>query len=163
MSDLDDADGLGSRSIPVGRLCQEAAAALAESVQECPHGVTDGNCKECYGVATNSEPITVYSVPLRCHNCASLEAQNTELDRKLADLEQTSLELCETCGWRTVIPGEGCLNCAHSKPLTEEEIEKATREVWRNLPSDFDYTTSSWVEVGIRYAERAHGIKQWHS
>jgi hypothetical protein len=44
------------------------------------------------------------------------------------------------------------------KPLTEEELEKATREVWRSLPSDFDYTTSSWVEVGIRYAERAHGI-----
>ena len=31
---IDDADGLGSRSIPVGRLCQEAAAALEEPVQE---------------------------------------------------------------------------------------------------------------------------------
>ena len=51
-----------------------------------------------------------------CPNCASLEAQNTELDKKLADLEQTSLELCETCGWRTLIPGDVCLNCTRSDP-----------------------------------------------
>jgi hypothetical protein len=34
----------------------------------------------------NGKP--VYSAPPRCPNCASLEAQNTELDRKLAALEQ---------------------------------------------------------------------------
>ena len=38
----------------------------------------------------------VYTAPPRCPNCASLEAQNTELDAKLAELER--------------------------KPLTEEEI-----------------------------------------
>lgn len=30
----------------------------------------------------------LYNAPPRCPNCASLEAQNTELDRKLAELEQ---------------------------------------------------------------------------
>lgn len=45
------------------------------------------------------------------------------------------------------------------KPLTDEDIEQAQRTVWRSLPSDFDYTTSSWIEIGIRYAEAAHGIK----
>lgn len=44
------------------------------------------------------------------------------------------------------------------KPLTEEEIEKAYREIWRDLPSDFDHTSSGWIEQGIKYAERAHGI-----
>lgn len=44
------------------------------------------------------------------------------------------------------------------KPLTDEDIEQAQRTVWRSLPSDFDYTTSSWIEIGIRYAEAAHGI-----
>ena len=44
------------------------------------------------------------------------------------------------------------------KPLTEEEIEKAYREIWRDLPSDFDHTSAGWIEMGIRYAERAHGI-----
>ena len=45
------------------------------------------------------------------------------------------------------------------KPLTEEEIEKAYRHIWRSLPDDFDHTTASWIEQGIRYAEQAHGIK----
>ena len=44
------------------------------------------------------------------------------------------------------------------EPLTDEDIEQAQRAVWRSLPSDFDYTTSSWIEIGIRYAEAAHGI-----
>ncbi len=43
-------------------------------------------------------------------------------------------------------------------PLTEGEIEKAYREIWRDLPSDFDHTSSGWIEQGIKYAERAHGI-----
>ena len=30
----------------------------------------------------------LYTTPQRCPNCASLEAQNTELDRKLAELER---------------------------------------------------------------------------
>jgi hypothetical protein len=29
--------------------------------------------------------------------------------------DQTSLELCETCGWKAMIPGEGCLVCARQK------------------------------------------------
>jgi hypothetical protein len=29
--------------------------------------------------------------------------------------DQTSLELCEECGWKAVIPGEGCLTCARQK------------------------------------------------
>jgi hypothetical protein len=42
--------------------------------------------------------------------------------------DQTSLELCEGCGWRAMIPGEGCLTCARQKAkrqwvwLTAEEI-----------------------------------------
>lgn len=45
----------------------------------------------------------LYTAPPRCPNCASLEAQNTELDRKLAELEQ-------------------------AEPLTEEEIERICEE-----------------------------------
>ena len=29
--------------------------------------------------------------------------------------DQTSLELCNECGWRALIPGEGCLTCARQK------------------------------------------------
>lgn len=36
--------------------------------------------------------LALYTAPPRCPNCASLEAQNTELDRKLAELELAVLE-----------------------------------------------------------------------
>lgn len=43
---IDDADGKGTRFIPVGRLCQEAAAALAEPpVNQC--GETCERAKLC--------------------------------------------------------------------------------------------------------------------
>ena len=29
--------------------------------------------------------------------------------------DQTALELCNECGWRAMIPGEGCLTCARQK------------------------------------------------
>jgi hypothetical protein len=29
--------------------------------------------------------------------------------------DQTALELCKECGWRAMIPGEGCLTCARQK------------------------------------------------
>ena len=33
------------------------------------------------------------------------------LTAEVADLKQTSGELCESCGWRFLVPGRGCLNC----------------------------------------------------
>lgn len=29
--------------------------------------------------------------------------------------DQTALELCNECGWKAIIPGEGCLTCARQK------------------------------------------------
>lgn len=93
---------------------QELEAALAEPVQEPPCAT-----REC--------------MPSQCPNCVSLQDQNTELDRKLADLEQTSLELCNVCGWKTLIPGDCCLNCVRNPlgqastdvPLTVYSVKKA--------------------------------------
>jgi hypothetical protein len=79
-------------------------AALAEPVQEPPCAT-----REC--------------MPSQCPNCASLEAQNTELDQKLADIEQTSLELCNVCGWKTLIPGDCCLNCERKHPLGQASTD----------------------------------------
>ena len=44
------------------------------------------------------------------------------------------------------------------KPLTEDEIELAYREIWRNLSDGFSHTSAEWIEASIRYAEKAHGI-----
>ena len=43
---------------------------------------------------------------------------------KLPPYNQTALELCETCGWKTLIPGEGCLNC-----------ERSTQPAWHDQPT----------------------------
>lgn len=63
----------------------------------------------------------------RCPNCASLEEQNTELDRKLAD----------------------------RKPLTEDEIDRITRDRWGTQ------LLGVMVQAHREYAraiEAAHGI-----
>jgi hypothetical protein len=52
----------------------------------------------------------------------------TALRAAIEHYDQTALELCEECGWRAMIPGEGCLTCARQKAkrqwvwLTAEEI-----------------------------------------
>ena len=45
------------------------------------------------------------------------------------------------------------------KPLTDEEIELAYREIWRDLSDGFSHTSTEWIEAGIRYAEKVHGIE----
>ena len=35
--------------------------------------------------------------------------------------DQQALDLCMTCGWKTMIPGDCCLNCARQKPQVEQE------------------------------------------
>jgi hypothetical protein len=62
--------------------------------------------------------------------------------------DQTALELCEECGWRAMIPGDGCLVCARQKAkpvaqwveLTDDEaralVNRATfgdRTNWQAL------------------------------
>jgi len=46
--------------------------------------------------------------------------------------DQTSLELCNECGWRALIPGEGCLTCARQKAkpvwIQRNHLEAAQRE-----------------------------------
>jgi hypothetical protein len=51
--------------------------------------------------------------------------------------DQTALELCNVCGWKTLIPDDGCLNCEREKPpqrewvgLTDEEIAQGNKESW---------------------------------
>jgi hypothetical protein len=45
------------------------------------------------------------------------------------------------------------------KPLTDDDIELAYREIWRDLSDGFSHTSAEWIEAGIRYAEKVHGIE----
>jgi hypothetical protein len=51
--------------------------------------------------------------------------------------DQTALELCEVCGWKTLIPTEGCLNCER-QPKAEPEPVACEKEVKR-LRSSLDF------------------------
>jgi hypothetical protein len=40
-------------------------------------------------------------------------------DKLQEHYDQTALELCEVCGWKTLIPDDGCLNCERAQPAQE--------------------------------------------
>jgi hypothetical protein len=68
--------------------------------------------------------------------------------------DQTALALCGECGWKTLIPGECCLNCDHNKaapverkPLTEAQIDDL---LWNRQLEGFDL---------VRGVEGLHNIK----
>jgi hypothetical protein len=56
--------------------------------------------------------------------------------------DQTALELCEKCGWKAIIPDEGCLVCAREKhePVAWMEIKDIAGfkeiSVWQEPVSD---------------------------
>jgi hypothetical protein len=47
------------------------------------------------------------------------------------EYDQTALELCDVCGWKTVVPEEGCLNC---KRLAQPDTTQVTTEVTGEVP-----------------------------
>jgi hypothetical protein len=53
--------------------------------------------------------------------------------------DQTSLELCKECGWRAMIPGEGCLTCARQKA-------KPVAWRWKEVKGEF---VGDWVLTEI--------------
>jgi hypothetical protein len=167
-------------------------AALDEPVQDtgvklkpvfyAPRRLDDEEIEAIVGKPVHEPPCaTRECMPSECPNCVSLQDQNTELDRKLADLEQTSLELCEVCGWRTLIPGDCCLNCERKHPLGQASTDvpltvysvKKAEPVERKPMNEFDALRLVTETVGllqsagpvegligiIRAVERAHGIK----
>jgi hypothetical protein len=62
--------------------------------------------------------------------------------------------------WTVKLVCPNCLARLERKPLTEDEIELAYREIWRDLSDGFSHTSAEWIEAGIRYAEKVHGIEQ---
>jgi hypothetical protein len=41
--------------------------------------------------------------------------------------DQTALELCNVCGWKTLIPDDGCLNCERAQPA-QEPVAQGSKE-----------------------------------
>jgi hypothetical protein len=63
----------------------------------------------------------------------------TALRAAIEQYDQTALELCEECGWRAMIPGEGCLTCARQKA-------KPVAWRWKEVKGEF---VGDWVLTEI--------------
>ena len=64
--------------------------------------------------------------------------------------DQQALDLCLTCGWKTMIPGDCCLNCARQQPPVVEQPPKLYP-----LPADL-YDSKDWRSG--TYAERVEWL-----
>ena len=49
--------------------------------------------------------------------------------------DQTALELCNVCGWKTLIPDDGCLNCERAQPAQLERQPLTNEAMELLLPS----------------------------
>jgi hypothetical protein len=75
-----------------------------------------------------------------------------------AQHDQQALELCDICGWKAFIPGDGCLNCgrvAHpaQNPLTDEQIGLA----WSVANGEHNASAATKRRI-TRAIEAVHGI-----
>ncbi len=81
--------------------------------------------------------------------------------------DQQSLELCEVCGWKTLIPGDGCLNCERKpQPQPKQVLVNPTNltdlnyhqlwQVWSTnkelIKWAFPIYSYTPIEGGIKYA-----------
>ena len=53
------------------------------------------------------------------HNGPAYPAGECDCGVAQEPYDQTALELCEVCGWKTLIPDDGCLNCERTQPAQE--------------------------------------------
>jgi len=70
---------------------------------------------------------------------------------KAEQYDQTSLELCEECGWKAIIPGDGCLVCAR---------QKARPVAWMYdfMADDRDEVIRDWTTQDYADIEREKGF-----
>ena len=57
--------------------------------------------------------------------------------------DQTALDLCNTCGWKTLVPTEGCLNCEREKDIAELRRLQAENETLRSDAERIDWLTGT--------------------
>ncbi len=65
--------------------------------------------------------------------------------------DQTALELCEECGWRAMIPGDGCLVCARQKA-------KPTAWMYDFLSDNRDEVIRDWMTQEYADITRERGF-----
>jgi hypothetical protein len=61
--------------------------------------------------------------------------------------DQTALELCNVCGWKTLIPDDGCLNCERKAQPAQEPVNLLEA---RKIAADYG-TLDSQIDRGNLY------------
>jgi hypothetical protein len=81
--------------------------------------------KPLYTVPRQEQPLKIN--PADCHIRVGKISEPISVG-----YDQTSLELCKECGWKALIPGDGCLVCARQKAspvwIPRTHLEAAQRE-----------------------------------
>lgn len=127
----------GTNGLYEGEFAEEMAALKA--------ALADGD------KSSPGEPVAWYHVPYPNNGAAPMVSLSKQHEPSMygavvplflgAPYDQTSLELCEVCGWKTLIPGDCCLNCARincaslQDQNTELDRKLAEMEAKLNNPS----------------------------
>lgn len=94
-----------------------------------------------------------------------IDAAMDNLRAAIEHYDQTALELCKECGWKAIIPGDGCLVCARQKAkpvwIQRNHLEHAQREPsmcrvepTKRLPDFVPLYTAPLQWVGLTEADR---------
>jgi hypothetical protein len=59
--------------------------------------------------------------------------------------DQTALELCDVCGWKTLIPGEGCLNCERQPKAEPQSGIKQVVELYDSPEHEPAAVKAAWL------------------
>jgi hypothetical protein len=77
-------------------------------------------------------------------------------DKLQKPYDQTALELCNVCGWKTLIPDDGCLNCERAQPAQEPvawavvgDGKFGKYEIGRETLTDID-SANYWISRGYK-------------
>jgi len=82
------------------------------------------------------------------HNGPAYPVGECDCDVAQEPYDQTALELCNVCGWKTLIPDDGCLNCEREQPAQEPVawlmVNKTTNETWSTASSPMVWNNAMW-------------------
>ena len=129
--------------------------------------------EDCYPFLHSDEVVNI-----RLKAIAALEAELSKPEK----YDQTTLELCDKCGWRTLIPDDCCLNCERNQVEKEKlcvNCGKPTMHIgskcygccqtaqpeqepvaWHSHNPDYPIQDGDWVEV-IFTSGQPDDAKKW--
>jgi hypothetical protein len=138
---------------------EEALQRFTDVNQELEAALADlSHCPQCGGPADNGHDRSIPPSPYFCTKCMA------------EPYDQTALELCNVCGWKTLIPGDCCLNCERKHPLgqastdvllTVYSVKKAEPDVPETNFGNMEPVALDWLH---KWANQDDGEPetQWH-